>query len=247
MSLPEADESLPWLTTEQMIEVDRLMIEEFKIELVQMMENAGRSLALVARERFFDGNPRRRRVIVLAGPGGNGGGALVAARRLVGWGAEVEVVLSTRPTAFTPVPAHQLEIVRHLGVPIHDAADVASIRPAELVLDGVIGYSLKGDPRDGARVVILWATQQSAPILSLDAPSGVDTTTGTVHEPAIRAVATVTLALPKEGLRSQSARPHIGELYLADISVPPSLYARPTLGLEVGPLFAESDVLRLRV
>src|SRR5262249_35191400 len=82
---------VPYLTTRQMVEVDRAMIEDFAIELVQMMENAGRNLAHLARFRFLDGNPVGRRVIVLAGGGGNGGGALVAARRLHNWGASVEV------------------------------------------------------------------------------------------------------------------------------------------------------------
>ena len=44
---------IPYLTTEQMIEVDRAMIEDFGIELVQMMENAGRALAHLARGAFW--------------------------------------------------------------------------------------------------------------------------------------------------------------------------------------------------
>jgi hypothetical protein len=33
-----------------------------------------------------------------------------------------------------------------------------------------------------------------------------------------------------------------GDLYLADISVPPSLYAAPSLGLAVPPIFASADL-----
>ena len=68
-------------------------------------------------------------------------------------------------------------------------------------------------------------------MLSLDVPSGVDTTAGTVYDPSVRATATMTLALPKEGLRTTEARDAVGELYLADISVPPALYAGTNLGL----------------
>ena len=82
-------------------------------------------------------------------------------------------------------------------------------------------------------------------MLSLDAPSGVDTASGEVYEPAIEAAATLTLALPKEGLRGDRAKEHVGELYLADIGVPPELYARPSIGLEVGPVFAADDLLRI--
>ena len=41
--------TLPALSTVQMIDVDRLMIEEYHITLLQMMENAGRNLAEQAR------------------------------------------------------------------------------------------------------------------------------------------------------------------------------------------------------
>ena len=87
---------------------------------------------------------------------------------------------------------------------------------------------------------------QRAPILSLDVPSGIDTGTGTVYEPAIRATATMTLALPKRGLGLPGAEALDGEQYLADISVPPELYASPGLDPSLGPLFHRADVIRLR-
>jgi hypothetical protein len=56
----------------------------------------------------------------------------------------------------------------------------------------------------------------------------------------------MTLALPKEGLRAPGVEARVGELYLADISVPPELYAAPALALQVGPIFAAGDIVRLR-
>jgi len=82
-SIPRAPtEGVPYVTTDQMREVDRLMVEEYGIVLLQMMENAGRGLARLARDRFLDGDARRRSITVVAGAGGNGGGGLVCARRL---------------------------------------------------------------------------------------------------------------------------------------------------------------------
>ena len=52
-------------------------------------------------------------------------------------------------------------------------------------------------------------------------------------------------ALPKSGLSCEAARNRVGELYLGDISVPPQLYRGPGLGLDVGPVFAKDDVIRL--
>jgi NAD(P)H-hydrate epimerase len=236
----------PFVTTPQMVEVDRAMIEDFKIELIQMMENAGRNLAHLTRIRFLDGDPQGRRVIVLAGGGGNGGGALVAARRLHNWGAWVEVILGQPPSAMSEIPAHQLEIVQHMGISVMAASAVANLAPATVILDGLIGYGLKGPPRGAVAALIRWANGQSAPTLALDVPSGVDTTNGTFFDPAIHAAATMTLALPKEGLRTPGVERLVGELYLADISVPPALYRRPPLNMCVKPLFARDEVIRLR-
>ena len=235
---------IPALTRAQMIAVDRAMVEDYGILLLQMMEHAGRHLAHLARTWLLDGDPRGKRVVVLAGTGGNGGGALVAARRLHMWGAYVAVALTKEMSAFSEVPAHQLATVLRLGLQVVGAEQVARLGPADLVLDGVIGYSLSGPPRGAAAELIRWANAQEAPILALDTPSGLDAGSGAIHNPAVRAAATMTLALPKAGLLTAEAAPYVGELYLADIGVPPQLYAG--LGLEVGPLFAQDEILRLR-
>jgi len=243
MDIPTYSGPIPYLTTEQMIEVDRTMIEDYHIDLIQMMENAGRNLAHLARLQFLSDNPAGKKVVVLAGSGGNGGGALVCARRLHNWGAQVQVVITKAAAEFRPVPAHQLDILQRMKLPLVPATHLGAVPPANLIVDGLIGYSLKGAPRGTAADLIGWANAQAAPVLALDAPSGVDATSGTVFTPAIYATATLTLALPKEGLRANGVASHVGELYLADISVPPALYA--ALGLHVGPIFAKGDIIRL--
>lgn len=237
--------SLPSVTGEQMREVDRAMTETYQIALIQMMENAGRNLAHLARLRFLQGDPSGKTVVILAGTGGNGGGVLVCARRLHTWGARVQVV-TTRPREnFSPVAAHQLESVLHMQIPLLPPDAIAHVQSPLLIIDGLIGYRLQGNPRGSAADLIRWANAQPTPILALDLPSGVDATTGAIGNPAIKATATLTLALPKTGLCVSGSETQVGELYLADISVPPSLYAEPALALHVQPLFAQSEILRL--
>ena len=48
MSSDSGDRNIHFLTTGQMREVDRAMIEDYEILLIQMMENAGRNLAHLA-------------------------------------------------------------------------------------------------------------------------------------------------------------------------------------------------------
>lgn len=233
---------IPALTTEQMIEVDRAMMEDYQIGLLQMMENAGRNLAHLARERFLGGDPRGKRVIVMAGTGGNGGGGLVAARRLHNWGAQVAVAITKPAADYRGVPAHQLGILQRMGIALLEpGADLP--HPCELILDALIGYSLSGAPRGETATLIQWANAQNVATLSLDTPSGLDTTSGQAHSPVIHAIATLTLALPKAGLLNPDAAPYVGELYLADISVPPALYAK--MGIHVSALFAENDIIRI--
>lgn len=222
---------VPAVTADQMREVDRLAVEEFGLQLFQMMENAGRSLADLAISLFG-----RERTVVLAGPGGNGGGGLVAARHLANRGVEVRVVLARPVSELDPAPSRQLDILRRVGVPVQDDPP-----GADLILDALIGYSLRGNPRGRAAELIEWANAGPAPVLALDTPSGLDVTTGTLGEPCIGARATLTLALPKVGL--YRAPEQVGRLFLADISVPSIVYQR--LGLEVPPLFREEAVVEL--
>jgi NAD(P)H-hydrate epimerase len=233
---PVAAESLPWITVAQMREVDRLMVAEFQISLEQMMENAGRNLALLARQ-LLGGDARGRRVLVLAGSGGNGGGGLVTARHLIVAGADVSVALAVPSKRLAPVTQRQYETLSRLGV-----STGSDVEAAELIVDALLGYSQKGAPSgDVARLI---RQTVGARVLALDVPSGLELETARLHEPHVRAAATLTLALPKAALRSDNAADVVGALYLADISVPPAVYER--LGLAYSSPFGRSPLLEIR-
>jgi NAD(P)H-hydrate epimerase len=222
-------DEVPSVSAAQMREVDRLMVDDFHISLLQMMENAGRNLAELSLRAFAPAN-----VLVLAGSGGNGGGGLVAARHLTNRGVPVAVALSQDASSLAPAPRHQFEILARMEVTFLDQPD-----NADLVIDALIGYSLRGDPSGRAAVLINWANAQSGPVLSLDAPSGLDVTTGNPFEPCVAATATMTIALPKPGLRDW----RVGDLYLADISVPAALYRQ--LELDVPVLFRDDTLVKI--
>ena len=236
---------IPFVTIKQMREVDRLMVEEYGIQLVQMMENAGRNLAELAREKFLGADPRNRRILLLAGSGGNGGGGLVCARYLHNWGASVLVWLGVNPMRLSETTRHQLSILERMGIPVRYRVSRIGLPPADLIIDALIGYSLRGAPSGEAAQLIRAANDHRAPILALDVPSGVDATTGKVNQPAIRATATLTLALPKKGLAHKGAQKSVGEVFLADLGVPPRLYSHPALRLTVGQIFAQEGIVRL--
>lgn len=128
-------------------------------------------------------------------------------------------------------------------MPSDEARLAAAFSVPAVIVDALVGYSLSGSPRGGTARLIEMANASGKPIVALDVPSGVSAADGRTYEPAIRATATLTLALPKTALGGDDARALSGDLYLADISVPPALYRR--LGLEVAPLFASGRPLLL--
>jgi len=229
---------VPWLSVEQMREVDRIMVGELRITLVRMMENAGRSLAQVARD-LLGGDTAGRAVVVLAGPGGNGGGGLVAARHLAVAGAEVSVAVSAPATRFAPVSAEQLAIVRRLAIPVHDRAD--ALGEPELVIDALLGYGQRGRPRGRVGELVVWSVGRR--VLALDVPTGLELATGKLHAPHVTAEATMTLAAPKAALAGTDAAWAVGRLFLADVSVPGFVYRR--LGLAYETPFTRRPVVEV--
>jgi NAD(P)H-hydrate epimerase len=216
----DTGKEVPTVTAAQMREVDRIAIEETGPNLFQMMENAGSNLAAQALEAL--GERWREALVVVLGPGGNGGGGICAARHLANHGVRVALCLS-EPGRLGPVPALQYKIFRETNG-IEVAADRVAGEQPDLILDALIGYSLTGPPRGTAAELIRWANG-SAPILSLDVPSGLDATTGEAPGEVARARWTMTLALPKTGLLDERA----GELVLADIGIPEGVYRRAAI------------------
>ncbi len=230
---------IPSVTREEMIEVDRAMMDDFGIDLMIMMENAGKSLAIQVR-RMLAGTVAGKKIAILVGKGNNGGGGLVAGRHLQNWGANAHIILGSREE-FKNEPKRQLEINKRLGLEIAHETDLQTY---DLIIDSLIGYNLKGDPKEPIASLVKSANSSNRPILSLDIPSGLDSSSGHAYNPCIQATVTLTLALPKTGLMKVGAKKYVGELYLADISIPKQIYEK--LDIENGVLFKDDFIIPLR-
>jgi NAD(P)H-hydrate epimerase len=213
---------IPAVTADGMREIDRIAIEETGPNLFQMMENAGRTLAVQAIE-VLGPTWRERHVVVLAGAGGNGGGGICAARHLANRGADVTLVLAARLPPDS-VPAFQRHVYSGAGGREIDVDALRDERP-ELLIDALIGYGLSAPPHGITAELIAWANGSGTPILSLDVPSGVDATAGEPPGIVIQPRWTMTLALPKTGLRPDNC----GQLVLADIGIPAATFRRAGL------------------
>jgi NAD(P)H-hydrate epimerase len=220
-----------YLSAEEMAEADRRAIEVYHIDVLSLMENAGAKVADVART-MLDGDVEGRRVCCLAGKGNNGGDGLVAARHLHNWGAEVTVVLGAERGELRSVPAKQLGVVEELGISV--GGPEADFSGVELLVDALLGYGAKGDPKEPIAGLIRRANASRLPVLAVDVPSGFDATTGRAYSPCMAAKATVTFGYLKTGFLGKGAAGYVGELFLADISLPRGAYpgARSEFGRE---------------
>jgi NAD(P)H-hydrate epimerase len=232
-------QGIVYVTAEEMRQIDAAAIGEFGLGLELMMENAGRSLAVLAKGMLLDKHVGGR-VCCPIGGGNNGGGGLVAARHLHNWGIGVVLATAVSPSGMKEAPKRQFEIVQRLGVPVLDSGD--ELHGYSMLVDAILGYGQVGPPRGPAASLIRRANASGTPILSLDIPSGLDPDSGKANEPCIKATATLTLALPKIGFLNPSAKAYLGRTYLADISIPSEVYKR--FG-QRNPLFAGKTILQL--
>ena len=184
--------------------------------------------------------------------GNNGGGALAAARHLRAWGFAPQVVLSAPANSLGDAAAQQHRVLhkdgsRSLwpGARDFDERFPVLLDSATVVVEGLVGYGLEGSLQGDAAVLVNAILDRAAPVVvSLDVPAGFDATSGAVYSSGIVATATLTLALPKTGLLQGDAAAAVGDILLADIGIPRSVYQR--MQLEVpADLFAAGPIIRL--
>lgn len=205
--------AVPSVTREQMIEIDRLAIEETGPNLFQMMENAGRNLAEFCLD-YLGKKWLSKNIFVLAGKGNNGGGSICAARHLINHGGKIKLILSD-PNNLNETANYQRRVYSNSGGEFSNFEKTLKVEP-DLIIDALIGYNLKDEPTGNIKEMIDWANSFNTKIISLDIPSGINSNNGETPGVFIKADITITLALPKAGLGKGNA----GKVYLADIGIP---------------------------
>lgn len=203
------------LTTSQMADADRLAIES-GVPSLELMENAGRSVAEVAAKTAVELVRPNARVVVLCGPGNNGGDGFAAARHLRDRGFDVRVFLLGDRTALKGDTA---EMARRWPLPIRVASPDA-LQSMHIVIDALFGAGLSR-PLEGDAAELVDAVNASGiAVISVDVPSGLDGTTGQSNGPVIQARKTVTFFRKKPGHLLMPGRDLCGEIIVAPIGIP---------------------------
>lgn len=204
------------LTNTEMAQADRQTISG-GVPGLNLMERAGRAVADVAAAR----HPIGSRVVVVAGPGNNGGDGFVAARVLAQRGFRVRLLLAGNPAGLKGDAA--LAAAAWKGSV--EAAQPNALGEADVIVDALFGAGLDRPVEGQPKVLIDAMNAQSAPIVAVDLPSGVNGTTGAVLGTAVKAAQTVTFFRKKPAHLLLPGRLHCGAVTVADIGIPDSVLA----------------------
>ncbi|MGI8525299.1 MAG: NAD(P)H-hydrate dehydratase [Pseudolabrys sp.] len=217
------------LTTAEMAQADRMTITG-GVPGITLMENAGRAVA--DRAALLPG----RRVVVLAGPGNNGGDGFVAARLLAERGYDVGVALLGELSQLQGDAA--VAAGRWSGAV--ERADADAIRKGEIIIDALFGAGLARPVEGIARAVIESVNRESAPVLAVDLPSGINGDSGAVMgAAAVQATETITFFRRKPAHLLLPGRQHCGRVHVAQIGIDDRLLAeiRPATFTNEPPLW----------
>ncbi|MGQ0560958.1 MAG: NAD(P)H-hydrate dehydratase [Gemmatimonadota bacterium] len=187
-------ENVPVVTAAEAAEHDRVAQDELDVPERVLMENAGRTLALITHSLHPTG-----RIAGVAGSGHNGGDTVIALQALRAWGRDVELI-----TADDTDDDIQL-----------------TLASSSVVLDGILGTGARGAPRARVAQLIRALNACERPIVAVDLPSGTNPDTGAVYDDVVKATTTVCFGFPKLGLLFHPARAHCGRVVSVDIGFPP--------------------------
>jgi NAD(P)H-hydrate epimerase len=220
------------LTRDEVRAVDRRAIDEFGMNGLVLMENAGRGAAQLLMTVGVDGP-----VIVCAGKGNNGGDGFVIARHLELLGCDVRVLLFANPSDLTGDAAANWRILEVAETPrvvlgrqpaLSDIDHALS--HADWIVDALLGTGTVGEVREPYRTAIAAINRSARKVLAVDVPSGLDCDTGVPiesladgSEVCVRATHTVTFVARKRGFDNPASQFFTGQIHVVGIGIPKKL------------------------
>jgi hydroxyethylthiazole kinase-like uncharacterized protein yjeF len=214
----QAKNKPPTITSREMRALET-NVQYYGISLLQLMENAGHSIAQETITRF----QKNKKAVIFCGLGGNGGDGFVAARHLLTADFEVTVVLIGRSRDIAHEAAlTNWKILESLQdkVTLLEVTDSTLIPKvtAGIVIDALLGTGTKGKLKPPICKVVDYINGLNACRIAVDVPTGIDSDTGEVLGTAVKADLTITFHKAKAGL--EKAKKYVGELRVADIGLP---------------------------
>jgi len=198
------------------------------VSTLQLMENAGRSVADEIEVRFGKGSS----VTVFGGTGRNGGDGMVAARHLAGRGFKVRFLLvgDERLIRDASVLSNWSALkAMKWTVNVESCHDSSTIpkSDSDVIIDAMLGTGTHGKLRQPFLRAVQVVNGSAGFKIAVDVPTGIDSDTGELLGEAVKANLTVTLHALKRGF--SRSKQYWGEVRVAEIGIPPeaAIYAGP--------------------
>ncbi len=182
--------------------------EYFGVPPIQLMENAGKSVADFIRSTVKD---TKKNILIFCGTGNNGGDGFVAARYLTQYytvsvflvGPEIKTDLALRN--YQKLQTYDVKIYQSL----HDVPRL--LDDNDVIIDSLLGTGRTGELKEPyASIVKLINKSQKKIIVSVDVPTGLGSTSGITPQ------YTITFHDAKEGMNNQNS----GKIHVVDIGIP---------------------------
>ena len=209
-----ADNDIGFLNAKDAAALDVELMTEPGFSLEQLMELAGLSCAeaiyqVVEEQRKQGETPK---ILLVCGPGNNGGDGLVAARHLVMFGYECQVVYPKQSKG-----QHFVNLVqqcRDVGVPVEGEMPT-DLSGYTAIVDAIFGFSFKGEPREPFKTILQQIRDTKGVLtLSVDVPSGWNVDEGDVAKTGFVPDALISLTTPKHCSKSFKGRHFVGGRFL---------------------------------
>lgn len=207
------------VTVSQMKEIERRAADS-GLSYYQMMENAG-TAAFNYMIQMIPG--KKHTVLIFCGKGNNGGDGFVVARKFKEAEAAVRIVLvDGEPT--TEDAKRNRQLCDSLKIPILDmrvnAEEAAGwIETADIIIDAIYGTGFRGKFNETACNAARFMNGATAPVISLDIPSGLNGDSGEAAADAVRADYTIAFHRYKPVHEIRGSKPYCGKLFCADIGI----------------------------
>ena len=216
-------ESLPQsaYSATQVLENEEKIGQLKNITMIDLMEKAGQS----AFRHLHSEYAMLSHILVICGKGNNGGDGFVIARLAAERGIQVTLYLCAEKnqlkghakTMYDRLGKNNLNIIEQNERPLTN--EFLGENQYQLIVDALFGIGFSGQLPESLEQLITVVNEHDVPILSIDVPSGLEASTGHVISRAIIAQQTVTFIAVKQGLLTGQSANHVGELYLADLSL----------------------------
>ena len=216
----------------EMKDIESLAKDNYYFDESLIIENVGVQGAAVIQHKILD-NVEDAEILFLIGKGNNGADGLAIARHLTTHGNRVRAFRFFSEDDSTVELNNQAKMAEAYGVVLNYIEDHAQLEgyfsqlPGNIiVVDALFGTGVHLPLSNFLYDVINYVNENSAYIISVDIPSGVEGDTGFIQGNAIHANTTLAVALPKLGYYMADGARLVGDVEVLEVGFPTEILNR---------------------